>query len=531
MAHTPLFAALKRALHAAAHLEHTGTPTAVGLEQEAERAYHAGLSRRDFLKLTGTAAAGAAFVGALDMPLPALQTTPPNIAIIGAGLAGLTAAYRLRKAGYTARVYEAQPRRVGGRVLTSRGVFRGNQIAEVGGEFIDTGHEALLNLAKELGLTAVDLQNSDGRLQTDIFYFGGKKIAPEGFITELRALAKLAAADLATLTGDDVTYDAPNGGDTLDKLSLAEWLDQKKITGTTRQIIDVAYLIEYGLPPGEQSVFNLLWLLGVEGGDSGGIFGVSDERYHLSGGNDALATRLAAQIGSPVQAGYALEAIRPNGTGYTLNFLRDASAQEVKADIVILTLPFTALRRVDTSKLELPEVKRKAIETLGYGANSKVMAGFRSRIWRTKYNSNGGTYSDLPYQTSWETVRYQPGTGGILTDYLGGPGALEVLGSDQRKTTEDFIAQLEPIYPGITNEFNITYQIADWPKQPYTLASYAAYKPGQVTTIRGAEGEPVGNLFFAGEHTSLEYQGYMNGAVESGERVAEEVLTAVGAKK
>jgi monoamine oxidase len=530
MARTPLFAAVQRALHAAAQLERTGTPTPLGFEQEAERLD--ALSRRDFLKLTGVAAAGAAFAPLGIQNLAHNFATPPNIAIVGAGFAGLTAAYRLRRAGFTAKVYEAQPKRVGGRVLTSRGVFKERQIAEIGGEFIDSGHEALRNLVKELGLVTVDLEITDKKLQRDLFYFGGKKIDPAPFVEELRTVAKAAAADLKTLTGDDVTYDAPNGAEALDKLSLADWLEQKGIKGTTRQILDVAYLIEYGLPPSEQSVFNLLWLLGVEGGDNGGLFGVSDERYHISGGNDAVATQLATRIGGAVQSGYVLEAIRPDSSkGFVLSFIRDATATEVKADVVILTLPFTALRRVDTSKLDLPAVKRKAIETLGYGTNSKVMAGFKSRIWKTKYNSNGQTYSDLPYQNTWETVRYQPGVGGILTDYLGGSAALEVLGSDQRKTAEEFISQLEPIYPGITKEFNITYQIADWPKQPYTLASYAAYKPGQVTTIRGAEGEPVGNLFFAGEHTSLEYQGYMNGAVESGERVADEVLKAIGAKK
>lgn len=534
MARTPLFAAVKRALQTAAKLEREGLATPIGLEREAERheAFTNELSRREFLKLTGAAAVGSA-IAPLGLPdLSRNFATPPTIAVIGAGLAGLTAAYRLRRAGFTAKVYEAQPKRVGGRVLTSRNYFRNRQIAELGGEFIDTGHEALLNLAKELGLATVDLKKNDGKLQSEIFYFGGKKIPSATFFEELRAIGKQAAAELATLKGDDVTYDQPNGAGNLDKLSLAEWLDQKGIKGTTtRQIIDVAYLGEYGLPVGEQSVFNLLWLLGVEGGDEG-IYGYSDERFHLSGGNDALATRLAGRIGSTVQGGYSLEAIRPKGTtGYTLSFTRDASALEVNADIVVLAIPFTTLRRVDLTKLDLPEVKKKAIETLGYGINSKVLSGFKTRIWRTKYNSNGQTYSDLPYQSSWESVRYQAGTTGILTDYLGGPQALEVLGSDQRKTTEEFFSQLEPIYPGITNEFNITYQVADWPKQPYTLASYSAYKPGQVTSIRGAEGEAVGNLFFAGEHTSLEFQGYMNGAVESGDRVADEVLTAIGAKK
>lgn len=533
MAKTPLFAAVKRALKTAARMERRGLSTSDGLEQLEEQAdQRARLNRREFLKVAGTAAAGAVLVPTLDGSLRTVNAaTAPSVVIVGAGLAGLTAAYRLNQGGIKARVFEALPDRVGGRVRTVRGTFGGGLIGELGGEFIDTGHTAIRKLAKELGIAEADLSKSDGKLITQINYFNGQKLSQAALVEDFHPVAKAIIADLATLTGDDVTSAEPNGGEALDKMSIAQWFDAKGIKGTVRELLEVVYTTEYGLPPGEQSVFNLLYLIGTDEGESVKLLGESDENFHLVGGNDQLATRMASRLSRQVEFNNILESIQPKGTGYTLNFRRDSSINPVFADVVILTIPFSTLRAVDLSKLELPAPKLNAINTLGYGSNSKILAGMKERIWRTKYNSNGTTYSDLPYQSSWEAVRYQTGRAGILVNYRGGAESLEILGSDQRKTTEEFLSQLEPIYPGITAQFNIKLAIADWPKQPFIRGSYSAYKPGQWTTIRGIEGEAVGNLHFAGEHTSLNAQGYMEGAVESGERAAEEVLIAAGLKK
>jgi len=528
MAHTPFFATLRRSLRLAATLERHGFSTGDGLERiEAARA--TGLSRRDFMKTAGLAAAGAAFApDPARLPVNINAATAPNVVIVGAGVAGLTAAYRLGRAGVKARVFEAS-KRVGGRMETSRGNFPGGQIAEKGGEFIDSGHDALRALARELGLGLADLA-ADRGLIDELFYFGGKLYKSDDLLTDFRAVAKAAADDMEPFGDKTIDYKTPNGGEALDNLSIAAWFDKHDIKGTIRDMLTVAYTGEYGLEIGEQSSLNLLTLIG-SGEEKIDLFGESDERYHIRGGNDQVPTRLNQRIPRPVELEQVLEAVAPgtNG-GYTLTFRKGATSTDVQADAVILTLPFSTLRKVDLSKLDLPAAKLNAINNLGYGASSKVMAGFKTRVWKQQ-KSTGSVYTDLPFEQSWETVRYQGGTRGILTDFFGGDKALAILDVDGAQAAADFAKQLENIYKGAQAAFDpAAVLVADWPRQPFALGGYSCWKVGQFTTVKGAEPEPVGKLFFAGEHTSADYQGYMNGGVESGERAVAELLEAVGIK-
>lgn len=528
MPKSPHFAAIRKALQVAARLEAAHAPTSLGLEQMAEQharpAARKELTRRGFLQLAGAAALATA--AGPQIGLPALRREAlPSVVIVGAGLAGLTAAYRLRQAGIVASIYEAS-NRFGGRVQTARGVFDG-QSGEIGGEFIDTGHESIRRLVKEMSLGEVDLIKEDGQLTRDTFFFNGQILDEQKLIEDFRPVARAIIDDLATLTGDDATYDAPNGAEKLDQMSIAEWFDARGITGDIRRVLEIAYIGEYGLEIAEQNVFNLLWLIGTDEGQLA-LYGASDERFHILGGNDQLATRVAARLARPVELNAALEAIRPGANnGYVLSFRQDGASKTVSADAVILTIPFLALRKVDLTKLEIPDNKRNAINTLGYGVNSKVMDGFTDRVWRFQA-TNGSVFTDLPFQATWETFRYQDPGSGVLTSFLGGRQALAVLDMDPSKAAADFASQLEKIYPGAQKAFTGKYYIADWPKRPFIQSGYSCYKPGQVTTIRGLEKEPVGNLFFAGEHTSLEAQGYMEGGVESGERAAKELLAAFG---
>jgi monoamine oxidase len=171
----------------------------------------------------------------------------------------------------------------------------------------------------------------------------------------------------------------------------------------------------------------------------------------------------------------------------------------------------------------------KAIQELGYGTNAKLMVGYKSRLWQ-EANSDGSTYTDLPYQNTWDTSLGQPGKSGIITNFTGGKQGLEVGKGSPESQAANFVEQFDKVFPGSKAAYNQKAVRFHWPSYPFTLGSYACYKPGQYTAFRGAEGEAVGNLHFAGEHTSLESQGYMNGASESGERVAQEILESVKVK-
>lgn len=165
----------------------------------------------------------------------------------------------------------------------------------------------------------------------------------------------------------------------------------------------------------------------------------------------------------------------------------------------------------------------RAIRELGTGRNAKLQLQFRDRLWRTQ-GKNGDTYADTGYQATWEVTRAQPGASGILVDYTGGDVA-QAMGSDSLNTrATTFLSQLEPVVSGITSQWNGRAHLDWWPGSPYMRGSYSYYRVGQYTTIAGLEGLRQGTCHFAGEHTSLDFQGYLNGAVESGERVAREIL-------
>jgi monoamine oxidase len=218
-----------------------------------------------------------------------------------------------------------------------------------------------------------------------------------------------------------------------------------------------------------------------------------------------------------------LTTIAQNKDGtYSLSFRNVPRATVV--DRVVLALPFSLLRSVDYSKANFGSLKNTAIQNLSMGTNSKLHVQFSSRHWNTLGN-NGNTYADTGYQNTWEVTRAQPGTTGILVDYTGGNIGASFGSGTPDARAKQFLAQLEPVLPGITARYIPGKATIDfWTAYPWTKGSYSYWKVGQYTGFSGVEKERRGNVHFCGEHTSQDSQGYLNGGVESGERVADEIL-------
>lgn len=197
----------------------------------------------------------------------------------------------------------------------------------------------------------------------------------------------------------------------------------------------------------------------------------------------------------------------------------------VDADIVILALPFTLLRRVDTGDL-FPAPKLAAVRDLGYGQNAKLLIGTTSRFWRTQ-GRDGGLYTDLPLQTGWDASRLRDAERGVYTFFLGGAGGLMLGQGSEQEHAARLCALAEPSMPGLSARRTGSAVRAHWPSERHALGSYSCYRPGQWTEIAGLEGDAVNRVYFAGEHCSAAYQGFMNGAVQSGRLAALEVLAAV----
>ena len=525
MARTPLFDSITRAIRLAT-LAARERPDQPPLDELIEMAF----SRRRFLKVSALAAAGT-MVGCAPGQSSSTRTGAAGgagaarIAIVGAGMAGLNAAWKLQKSGLTARIYEGSDR-TGGRMFTAKDLLGAGLTTELGGEFIDSTHEEMLALMNEFGLGQLDTQGPEGgRLKKETYFVDGRHYtiaqAARGFVP----LAKKIQEHYDSM-GEVVDWQTEGGGGAFDRMSIAEYLDSIGASGWLRKVLDVAYVTEYGLDAGEQSALNFLFLIGT--GDLADaakfdLLGESDERYKVRGGNQQLVDELARRVEPQIQKRHRLEAIRGRGKGFTLTFQTDGGAKDEQADVVILAIPFTLLRDVKFVNVELPPVKQKSIQELGYGTNAKVLVGFRNRPW-IEQGFSGSTYSDEVFQLSWDNSFLQPGAEGGLTLYSGGRLGVE----SGNGTAEEAAARLVPgigrAYPGALANRNGKVSRFHWPTFPWTRGSYSCYRPGQWTTIANAEAMPVGNLFFAGEHCSYDFQGYMNGAAQSGLDVAKAVM-------
>lgn len=451
-----------------------------------------------------------------------------KVLVVGAGISGLTVAYRLRQHGIAVEVVEASPR-VGGRLRSMVDSANNLGVVELGGEFIDSRHTTVRSLAAELGLEMADLRAADEGLEPEILYFQGRKISHSWVAEEFIPLARRIAADVEALTGWNLTYRDPNPvAAKLDRLSLADYLSLTPVHPVIENLVRVAYVTEYGLDAEAQSCLNLLFLIGADVG-KWSTYGNSDERYHVVGGNELIPRRLAERLAGLVETNTSLESIRMTSEGqYRVSLRQDAVSSERVYDQIVLTVPFTVLRQVELAVGMSPE-KRAAIDELGYGTSSKLSIPFKERIWRTDYGSTISVYTDQPFQNTWESARYSPGPGGWVTDLRGGRAGVALGNSSSQYHADALVQDLECLFPGLSQVDRGSAIRSIWATNPYVFGSYSCYLPGQWTRFGGAEIERVGNIWFAGEHCSIGSQGYMDGACETAERAARSLLAQINA--
>lgn len=239
----------------------------------------------------------------------------------------------------------------------------------------------------------------------------------------------------------------------------------------------------------------------------------------------------------PVRTNQRLAAIRQRSDGsFALTFESGSTLQEEIADLVVLTLPFAVLRTLDYSRAGFDRLKTKAIEQLGRGHNGKLKLQFTWRLWNQRGNwdkSNGSSFSDLGYQNTWEPTRGQAGNSGILNDYTGSTIADQkrtqvpfafIGNADVQNDATRFLKQINTVFPGLRQLWN-GKAISSLPHlSPSFNCSYSFWRVNQYHTIAGYEGVRQGNVFFAGEHTSQDFQGFMEGVASEGERAAGEIL-------
>lgn len=509
--HTPLLRQLIRALRrsAAAHTE--------------------GVTRRQFLGKS--AAAITATLLASGTSRAAIPKEP--IAILGAGAAGLTAAFRLMQAGAQVVLFEGS-NRLGGRIFTLDRFITPDlndgkpMFCELGGELVDSNHEDLIRLARDLRVKIQDLKKDDRGVE--YYHFEGTARTDAELIPAFGPLARQLAQDAEGLEDDEENYTAK--ARRFDRMSVRDYLQSfnGKVKPWVIRLLDVAYEIEYGRATKEQSALNLITYLSPDTKNGFAMFGESDESKRVKGGNSRLIEALEKAIAGKVTVHkqHKLTSIANASKGtLQLTFDTPEGLKQFTFSRTICTLPFTMLRdgRVTgIRKLGLSKGKLRAIEELGYGNNTKAMIAFKSRIWRKASPvNNGSTYTDKSFQCCWETSRGQDGPSGILTNFLGGRTAVNATPADRFGRT---LTELDQVFPGAKAAYLGKRVMSHWPSQKFMRGSYTCPLVGQFTTMleHCATPELDGRLVFAGEHTSADFSGFMSGAIESGNRAAKEVL-------
>jgi monoamine oxidase len=453
-----------------------------------------------------------------------------------------TCADSLRIAGVNATIYEARDR-LGGRIWSMGGAFSGpvtfpGQVVERGGELIDTTHLTMKGYAKEFKLQLEELEKiwlPGG----DTFYINGARVAESVVVDEFRALVDSMRPDLARLSNfvDVSTYTAFDRQ--LDFTSLQAYLETHEAGEIVRKVIDVAYTTEYGCEISELSCLGFLFFIHIDKRAKFTPFGVfSDERYHVIGGNEQIPRGIAGRLTGPVEFGARLVAARkPAGGLVELTFERGGRTFTRSHQAVVFALPFTMLREAQLdASLGLPPEKLYAINNFVLGTNAKMNVGFNGRFWFNDA-SNAETWSDLPnHQLTWE-----PNPSGanaqhaVLLDYSGGRRGAQLDPNKVQEEAQLWLTDLDKVLPGAlaaATKVKGKYlaHLQHWPSDPFIKGSYTCNQPGYFTTILGNEATPVGNLYFAGEHTDqfYEWQGFMEGGANSGIRAAAEVLADFG---
>ena len=503
--------------------------------------------RRDMI--AGGAAALATL--ALGRPGSAADARQPSIAIVGAGIAGLTAALTLRDHGVASTVFESSAR-VGGRMHSLPDFWDEGQTSEWCGELTDTAHTVMHALTKRFGLRNTDVLAAQPHGAEMTQYFEDKYYFWKDAERDFRPVYATLQAQLKTI-GEETTWNSatPHARE-LDHMSAYEWIE-RYVPGGHRsrigQFLDVSYLAEYGIDTRKQSSLNLVYYVGPQPGYNAhrdgdfSILGESDQRYHIAGGNQQLPTLMAGALpdGALLLRHRLVAIVRRSDGRVDLTFHTPDGTRSSTFDHAIVTTSFAVLRTLDLSRAEFDARKMRAIDTLGYGEHSKFVVQFYNRWWNRPGPWGIGTgdiTTDLDIVNAWDQSRGQPGKAGLVVQYAAGeasaalrppaPYMMSVGSAFMVDRASHLVSQLDRVWPGIASHYTGKAALSHPTLDPNFRGSYSCWLVGQCTDFAGYEGVRQGNVHFAGEHCNVVYQGFMEGAAREGIRAARDVLADAG---
>lgn len=436
-----------------------------------------------------------------------------SVLVAGAGLAGLAASRELRKRGVAVTVFDARPR-AGGRVHTFREGLLHGQHAEAGGDLIDQSQSEICALIAGVGLRTAPILRG-GFVSIRQVGRGRRVEGTHGW----HALERRLRPEVQAFCRSEQRWD---GGvaEALARESVAEWLDRIRAPKSIREVA-VGLRGFFLADPGDLSLLALADQFAEDGVPGG------EKMFRIIGGNDRLPAALAKALGRRLRLNTVLRRVRQSPTGITAALEANGVLQEVAADYLICAIPPTTLRDV-AFEPPLPDAQRRAIGTVRFGDATKTALQFDRATWRSS-RAHRGFGTPLPIGAVWDASEEQ--TARRSRRGAQQPGVLTLLaGGGASAATRELLAAGGPArlvaeltWLRLQKARLIGWSTLTWEREPWSRGGYAYFDPAFPPSLRLTLAHPHDRVFFAGEHTSMRWQGYMNGAVETGLRAAEEV--------
>lgn len=449
---------------------------------------------------------------------------PKDVVVIGGGLAGLVAAYELKRQGHRPIVLEAQ-NRVGGRIYTLR-TFAAGLYAEAGGMRIPRAHDLTLRYCAQFNLpmrpfvmgnpkglvhiggvrmTMEEAQRDPSKLPFDLGEHERGRTAD--------ALWEDAISDLRRMVDEEGQAAWDEIVRRWDEFSLYEFLREKGWSDGAIEYYSVINFVESDM---HNSVVEILRE------DIGGAY---VDMQEIVGGMDGLPNAFYHELQGEVRLGANVFAIDQDPDGVTVHYKTEASRFSVRGDYAVCTLPFSVLRSIEVTP-DFSHAKRRAIRQLNYHASTKVLFQVRERVWEKDDGIFGGaTVTDLGVRRmNYPTPDPSTSRGMLLASYTWGQDALQWGAMDEETRLEEALDDVARIHPRIRDVYEVGASHA-WYGDKWARGAFAMFAPGQQTELQESIVAPEGRILFAGEHCSL-YHAWIQGALESGIRAAQQIHAA-----
>lgn len=439
--------------------------------------------------------------------------------VIGAGLAGLTATRELKDAGWTVRLLEARDR-VGGRLKGYS--LGGGKAVDLGGEYFGDKSTAIAETARSVGVNGFRTFDKGER----ITFINGRRFDYTGLFPWRMGPAVLAdfgrailkIERLARTVPPESPWNAPNAGK-LDSQTFWSWCQRNVATATARAFLTMATEAAYCASPADLSLLHVLYYANASGGFrylmeiSGGI-----QRYRFDGGAHSIPQKLAARLPDELRLGAAVRRIEQRSD----SVLVSGPGFQARARWVVVAVPLTLAGRIDYAPA-LPGYRDQLTQRMPAGSAIKCLAIYDEPFWRAAGLSGQVTSNDGPFRVAFDTSP-PDGSPGVLSAFVTGSAARAMT---RLSRAERRAAVLDGLARGLGPRAGkpVDFVEQNWLDEEFTRGCYHGFAPPGVYTVYGpALRAPIGRIHWAGTETGVHQMGSMGGAIDSGRRVARELL-------